>query len=89
MKRFYQIFLDPNTGNKVIFDDEEGISVGNIGLSDSVQYTIQHNLGTTAIICNIYKDNSLIVPDKIKIVDLNTIEIYISTIEHITAFIIS
>lgn len=90
MKRFYQIYIDPNTGNKVIFDDESGLVSGSIGVSGDNIYTIQHNFGTNAIICNVYSsDNQLVIPDKLRIVDINTIEITVSTTEHINISIIA
>jgi hypothetical protein len=90
MKRFYQIYIDPNTGNKVIFDDESGLVSGSIRLSGSNVYTIEHNFGSTAIICNVYSsDNQLVMPDKIRIVDINTIEITVSTTEQINISIIA
>jgi len=90
MKRFYQIYIDPNTGNKVIFDDDSGLVSGSIGLSGSNVYTIEHNFGSTAIICNVYSgDNQLVIPDKIRIVDINTIEVTVSTTEQINISIIA
>lgn len=90
MKRFYQIYIDPNTGNKVIFDDESGVVSGSITLSGSNVYTIQHKFGTTAIICSIYDvNNQYVIPDKIKIVDINTIEITVTTTDQINILIIA
>lgn len=90
MKRFYQIYIDQNTGNKVIFDDESGIVSGSIVLNGSNIYTIQHNFGTTAIICNVYDiNNQYVIPDKIKIVDINTIEITVTTTDQINILIMA
>lgn len=90
MKRFYQIYIDPNTGNRVIFDDESGLVSGSIGVSGDNIYTIQHNFGTNIIICSVYDaNNQYIIPDKIKIVDINTIEITVSSTQHINISIIA
>lgn len=90
MKRFYQIYIDPNTGNKVIFDDESGVVSGSIALSGSNVYTIQHNFGTMAIICSVHDaDNQYVIPDKIKIVDINTIEITVTTTDQINILIMA
>jgi hypothetical protein len=89
MKRFYQIYIDVNSGNKVILDNDTGLVSGSISLSGNNVYTIQHNFGTTAIICNVYNaDKQLIIPDKVKILDINTIEITVSTVELINVLII-
>lgn len=90
MKRFYRIYIDPNTGNKVIFDDESGVAAGNITLSGNNVYTIQHDFQTTAIICSVRDiNNQCVIPDKIKIVDINTIEITVTTTDQINILIIA
>jgi len=90
MKRFYEIYIDPNTGNKVIFDDESGVVGGKITLSGSYVYTIRHNFETTAIICSLFDLNyQQVIPNILKIVDINTIELTVSTTQQLTVTIIA
>ena len=88
-KRYYQQYLDMNTGDYVIFDNDNDGSSGVITLSGNTVYTIQHNNNTTAVLCYVFdSSNSPVIPDKIKIVDLNTIEITVTTIEQIKVLIL-
>jgi hypothetical protein len=78
-----------NTGEKVIFDNDNNDSSGVITLSGNTVYTLQHNASTNAVLCFVFDDNnSPIIPDKIKIVDLNTIEITVTTIDEIKVLIL-
>lgn len=89
-KRYYQQYLDMNTGEKVIFDNDQDNSIGVITLSGDYVYTIQHNANTLAVLCYVFDaNNNPIIPDKIKIVDLNIIEITISSTEEIKVLIIT
>mgnify|MGYP001226543112 CR=1 FL=1 len=88
-KRFYQQYLDMNTGEYVIFDNDSYDSSGAITLSGNTVYTIEHNKNTIAVLCYVFDStNSPVIPDKIKIVDLNTIEITVTTIEEIKVLIL-
>lgn len=88
-KRYYQQYLDTTTGEKAIFDANDGISSGVITLSGDNVYTIQHSRNTTTILCYVFDStNEPIIPDKIKIIDLNTIEITITTTDEIKVLIL-
>lgn len=89
-KRFYKIYVEKSTGRQVILNNDTGINVAQISLSNSNQYTIKHNLNRTNILCLVTdSDNEPIFVDQIKIVDINTIEIMCSTIEVINVTVIA
>ena len=90
MKRFYQQYLDLNTGEHVIFDADSSISMGVITLEGNYIYTISHNQNTYTLLCLTYDEtNNFILPDKLRLVDLNTIEITVTSTELIKIILIT
>ena len=90
MKRFYQIYLDPNTGQMVAFDNDSNINSGRLTVSGSNVYTIEHSFGTNAILCFFYDDDGQpMLPDKVKISNINIVEVTVNTTREFTILIIS
>jgi hypothetical protein len=89
-KRYYNIYIEKSTGRKVILDNDNGIRVKRISLSSSNVYTIQHNLETEVLLCIVTNsENEPIIIDQIKIIDINTLELTVSTLQLINVTLIA